>query len=210
MLVGALCGKVKQAIAHRDAGLDFIIAVGGEGGGHCGEIGSLVLWPQVVDAVAPVPVLCGGGVGNGRQMLAAMAMGAAGVWTGTLWVTVEEAAEPPATKESYLNCTSEGTVRTRSWTGKPGRVIRNAWSDAWDARDAPEPMGAPQQFLVSNNAMRRTLMYAGAGDAQQVAMSPVGQVIGQINEVESCRSAIYRLMEEYIDALEHVNSLMPE
>jgi len=209
-LVGALCGKVKQAVAHRDAGLDFIIAVGGEGGGHCGEIGSVVLWPQVVDAVAPVPVLCGGGVGNGRQMLAAMAMGAAGVWTGSLWVTVEEAAEPPATKESYLNCTSEGTVRTRSWTGKPGRVIRNDWTDAWDDKETPEPLGAPQQFLVSNDAMRRSLKYAGAGDAQQVAMSPAGQVIGQINEVESCRSAIYRLMEEYIDALDHVNGLLPE
>ena len=210
MLVGALCGKIKQAVAHKNARLDFVIAVGGEGGGHCGEIGSIVLWSQVVDAVAPVPVLCAGGVGNGRQMLAAMAMGAAGVWTGTLWLTVEEAMEPPATKESYLNCTSEGTVRTRSWTGKPSRVIRNDWSDAWDAKDTPEPLGTPQQLLVSNNAMRRTMLYAGAGQAQQVALNPVGQVIGQLNEVESCRTVVYRLLEEYLDALEHVNSLMPE
>jgi NAD(P)H-dependent flavin oxidoreductase YrpB (nitropropane dioxygenase family) len=210
MLIGALCGKVKQAVAHKNAGLDFIIAVGGEGGGHCGEIGSVVLWPQIVDAVAPVPVLCGGGVGNGRQMLAAMAMGAAGVWTGTLWVTVEEAAEQPATKLSYLNATSEDTVRTKAWTGKPARVIRNDWSDAWDSADSPEPLGMPLQGLVTNNAMRRGIKYAGAPSAQSVAMNPVGQVIGQINEVESCRSAVYRLIEEYLEALDHVNSQMPE
>ena len=101
MLIGALCGKVKQAVAHQEAGLDFVVAVGGEGGGHCGEIGSMVLWPQIVDAVDPLPVLVGGGIGNGRQLLAAMAMGAAGAWTGTLWVTVEEASGEPAQKQPY-------------------------------------------------------------------------------------------------------------
>ena len=210
MLIGALCGKIKQAVAHKNAGLDFVIAVGGEGGGHCGEISSVVLWPQIVDAVAPLPVLAGGGIGNGRQMLAAMAMGAAGAWTGTLWVTVEEAAGQPAEKQSYLNTTSEGTVRTRAWSGKPARVIRNDWSDAWDRADTPEPLGMPLQGLVTNEAMRRTEIYAGSGDAQKIAMNPVGQVIGQINEVESCRQAVYRLIEEYLDALEYVNNLMPD
>ena len=210
MLIGALCGKIKQAMAHKNAGLDFIIAVGGEGGGHCGEIGSIVLWPQIVDAVAPLPVLCGGGVGTGRQMLAAMSMGAAGVWTGTLWVTVEEAAEQPATKQSYLDCTSEGTVRTKAWSGKPARVIRNDWSDAWDSQETPEPLGMPLQGLVTNDAMRRSLLYPASGQAQEVAMNPVGQVIGQINDVESCRGVVYRLIEEYLDALEHVNAQMPQ
>jgi NAD(P)H-dependent flavin oxidoreductase YrpB (nitropropane dioxygenase family) len=131
-LIGALCGKVKQAVAHKEAGLDFVIAQGGEGGGHTGEIGSIVLWPQIADAIAPLPMLAAGGVGNGRQMLAAMSTGAAGVWTGSLWLTVEEAAGQPAQKESYLKASSEDTVRSKAWTGKHARLIRNYWTDAWD------------------------------------------------------------------------------
>lgn len=209
-LIGALCGKVKQAVAHKEAGLDFVVAQGGEGGGHTGEIGSIVLWPQIVDAIAPLPMLAAGGIGNGRQMLAAMATGAAGVWTGSLWLTVEEAAGQPAQKASYLGATSEDTVRSRSWTGKHARLIRNKWTEAWDDESTPEPLGMPMQFMVSADARRRTEMYAGVGKAQEVAMNPAGQVIGQINEVESCRGVIQRLLEEYVDALEHVNGLTDE
>ncbi len=210
MLIGALCGKVKQAIAHKNAGLDFIVAVGGEGGGHAGSISSIVLWPQIIDAVAPTPVLAAGGIGNGRQMLAAMSMGAAGVWMGTLWMAVEEAAGQPAQKDAYLKATSEDTVRSRSWSGKPARVLKNNWSEAWEAADAPEPLGMPLQGLVTYEAMRRTELYAGSGEAQQVAMNPCGQVIGQINEVESCRDVVFRLLSEYVDALENVNALLPD
>ena len=208
-LIGALCGKVKQAVAHKEAGLDFVIAQGGEGGGHTGEIGSIVLWPQIVDAIAPLPMLAAGGVGNGRQMLAAMATGAAGVWTGSLWLTVEEAGGQPAQKESYLKATSEDTLRSKAWTGKHARLIRNDWTEAWDDEDSPDPLDMPMQFMVSADARHRTEMYAGVGDAQAVAMNPVGQVIGQLNQVESCRDVIYRLLEEYVDALEHINELMP-
>lgn len=135
-LIGALCGRVKQAVAHKEAGLDFVVAQGGEGGGHAGEISSIVLWPQIIDAVAPLPVLAAGGIGNGRQALAAMSMGAAGVWTGSLWLTVEEAEAQPAQKESYLKATSEDTIRSRSWTGKTARVLKNDWTSAWDADEA--------------------------------------------------------------------------
>ena len=209
-LVGALCGRVKQAVAHKQAGLDFIIAQGGEGGGHTGDVGSMVLWPQIIDAVAPVPVLAAGGIGNGRQMLAAMAMGAAGVWTGSLWLTVEEAHAEPAQKQSYLKATSEDTVRSRSWTGKPCRMLKNDWTQAWEDPANPKPLGMPLQGLVTGDAIRRTATYAGVADCQKVAFNPVGQVVGQINEIESCRSVIYRLINEYLDALEKVNALMPE
>ncbi|MFK7957562.1 MAG: nitronate monooxygenase [Lysobacterales bacterium] len=208
-LIGALCGKVKQALSHKQAGLDFVVAQGGEGGGHTGEIGSIVLWPQIADAIAPMPMLAAGGIGNGRQMLAAMASGAAGVWTGSLWITVEEAAAQPAQKASYLNATSEDTVRSRAWTGKPARLIRNRWSDSWDAENSPEPLNMPMQFMVSADARRRTELYAGAGQAQDVAMNPVGQVIGQLNQVESCRDVVHRLLEEYVDALDRVSTLAP-
>ena len=209
-LVGALCGRVKQAVAHKEAGLDFIIAQGGEGGGHTGDVGSMVLWPQIIEAVAPVPVLAAGGIGNGRQMLAAMAMGAAGVWTGSLWLTVEEAHAEPAQKQSYLRATSEDTVRSRSWTGKPCRMLKNDWTDAWDNPENPKPLGMPTQGPVTGDAIRRTATYAGVADCQKVAFNPVGQVVGQINEVESCRGVIFRLINEYLEGLEQVNALMPE
>jgi NAD(P)H-dependent flavin oxidoreductase YrpB (nitropropane dioxygenase family) len=206
-LIGALCGKRKQAIQHRDAGLDFVVAQGTEGGGHTGEIGSMVLWPDIIDSVSPLPVLAAGGIGNGRQMLAAMAMGAAGVWTGSLWLTVEEAHAQPAQKESFLKAGVEDTVRTKAWTGKPARVLRNHWTDSWDDPDTLEPLPMPLHGLVTADAMRRTETYAGADRTQDVAMNICGQVIGQINQVESCKSVVYRLIDEYLAALEQVTSL---
>ena len=209
-LIGALCGKVKQAKQHKDAGLDFIIAQGGEGGGHTGEIGSIVLWPQLVDVAAPVPVLAAGGIGNGRQMAAAMAMGAAGVWTGSLWLTVEEADAEPAQKESLLKATSEDTVRSRSWTGKPCRMLKSAWTEAWADPANPQPLGMPLQGLVTGDAIRRTHKYAGVADCQKVAFNPVGQVVGQINHIESTKDVVFRLLSEYVDAVERLNATLPQ
>ena len=209
-LVGALCGKVKQVKSHVAAGLDFIIAQGGEGGGHTGDVGSIVFWPQAVAAAEGIPVLAAGGIGSGKQMLAAIAMGCAGAWTGSLWLTVEEAHAEPAQKESLLKATSEDTVRSRSWTGKPCRMLKNEWTNAWATPGNPEPLGMPLQGLVTGDGIRRTAKYAAVGEGQKVAFNPVGQVVGQINEVESTRNVIFRLITEYVDALEHVNSLMPE
>lgn len=210
-LVGALCGKVKQAKQHQAAGLDFIIAQGSEGGGHTGEVGSIVLWPQIIDAVGDkTPVLAAGGIGNGRQMAAAMAMGAAGVWTGSLWLAVEEAEAEPAQKQSYFDATEEDTVRSRSWTGKPCRMLRNAWTDAWEAEGNPDPLGMPLQGLVTADAIRRTHRYAAVGECQKIAFNPVGQVVGQINHVEKSRDVITRLLTEFVDAIDHLNSILPE
>lgn len=209
-LVAGLCGRVDQARRHKQAGVDIVVAVGGEGGGHVGEIASIVLWPQVVDAVAPIPVLAAGGIGDGRQIAAALATGAQGVWAGSLWLTVAESAVPPAQQQSYLAAASEDTVRTRSWTGKTSRMLRNAWSDAWAAEDAPPTLGLPLQGLVTADAMRRTERYAASGDAQAVACSPAGQVIGQINEIESCRQVMQRLQEQYVAGIEPLTRSLEE
>lgn len=209
-LVAALCGKIKQAKAHKAAGVDIIVAQGTEAGGHTGEISSMVLWPQIIDAVAPTPVLAAGGIGNGRQMAAAMAMGAAGVWTGSLWLTVEEAEAEPAEKESYLKATSEDTVRSRSWTGKPARMLKNDWTDAWADPKNPQPLGMPLQGLVTADATRRVKRYAGVADTQKVAFNAAGQVIGQINTVEKSKDVIYRLLTEFTDAVDRLNGLLTE
>jgi len=210
-LVGALCGKVKQALQHKQAGVDVIIAQGYEAGGHTGEIGSVVLWPQIVDAVAPTPVLAAGGIGNGRQMAAAMATGVSGVWTGSLWVAVQESEAEPAEKKAYFEATSEDTTRTRSWTGKHARFLRNDWSDAWERPDTPDPLGMPLQGLVTLDAVRRTRRYAGVADTQKVAFNPVGQVVGEIDGERSCREVVYDLVTEYVDTIDRLSrQLMAE
>ena len=208
-LVAALCGRVHQAVRHAQSGIDIVIAQGTEGGGHTGEIGSVVLWPQVIEAVAPVPVLAAGGIGTGRQIAAALALGAQGVWTGSLWLTVEEAAAEPAQLDSYLRATSEDTVRSRSWTGKPCRMLKNDWTEAWEGEDSPEPLGMPLQGMVTMDAIARTSRYAGSGHAQRVAFNPVGQTVGLMKEIRSCREVIYDLVEDYFAAAERLAALAP-
>ncbi|MDC0941791.1 nitronate monooxygenase family protein [Gammaproteobacteria bacterium] len=210
VLIGALCGKIKQALAHKEAGLDFIIAQGGEGGGHTGEIGSIVLWPQIVDAVDGLPVLAAGGIGNGRQMAAAMSTGVQGVWCGSLWLAVEEAAAQPAEKDSYLNATSEDTIRSKAWTGKPARMLKNKWTEAWENPENPDPLPMPLQGMITFDAMRRTSMYASSGNTQEVSFNAAGQVIGQVKQVESVKDVVYRMINEYLDSVERLNELLPK
>ena len=210
VLIGALCGKIKQAVAHKEAGLDFIIAQGGEGGGHTGEIGSIVLWPQIVDAVDDLPVLAAGGIGSGRQMAAAMSTGVQGVWCGSLWLAVEEAAAQPAEKDSYLNATSEDTIRSKAWTGKPARMLKNKWTEAWENPENPDPLPMPLQGMITFDAMIRTSMYAGSGNTQEVSFNAAGQVIGQVKQIESVKDVIFRMINEYLDSVERLNELLPK
>jgi NAD(P)H-dependent flavin oxidoreductase YrpB (nitropropane dioxygenase family) len=206
-LVAALCGSVKHALAHKEAGIDIAVCQGTEGGGHTGDVGSIVLWPEVIDAVAPMPVLAAGGIGCGRQMAAAMAMGAAGVWAGSLWLTTVEPDCAPEQKQTYLDATSRDTVRTRSSTGKPARFLRNDWTNAWERSDTPDRLGMPRQFMVTVEATARTHRYPA--QSQKVAFNPAGQVIGRVVEVRRVRRVIDEMIEEYIDAVERLNSLMP-
>ena len=205
-LVGALCGTPAQASRHKAAGLDFVIAQGYEAGGHTGDIGSMVLWPQVIDEVAPLPVLAAGGIGDGRQMAAALALGAQGVWTGSLWVAVEEAATSPTSMEAYLEATSKDTVRTRSFTGKPARMLRNEWTEAWERDDTPDPLGMPLQFMIARENLSRTGRYPEAG--KDVAFNPVGQIVGTMNKVRKSKDVIYEMVEECIEATERLDTLL--
>ncbi len=206
-LVAALCGSTRHALSHKEAGVDIIIAQGTEGGGHTGEIGSLVLWPQVIQAVAPTPVLAAGGIGTGPQVAAALALGAQGAWTGSIWLTVEEAESPPEQMESFFKATSHDTVRSRSFTGKPCRMLRNDWTEAWGRTDTPDPLGMPLQFMVTADAVSRTHRYASK--AQEVAFNPVGQIVGTMNEKRPVREVIQDLVEGYLEAVERLESLMP-
>ena len=207
-LVAALCGRAPQALKHQEAGVDIIIAQGTEGGGHTGDIGSMVLWPEVIDAVAPTPVLAAGGIGRGRQVAAALGMGAQGVWTGSIWLAVEEAEASPEQMDSYFQATSRDTVRSRSWTGKPCRMLKNDWTEAWGAEDTPDPLGMPLQGMLVGDAMSRVHRYPKP--AQSVAFNPVGQIVGNMTEKLAVRDVIYQIVEEYVDTFDRLQKLQPE
>ena len=205
-LIAALCGSAAQAARHKAAGVDIVIAQGTEGGGHTGEIGSVVLWPEVLDVLGDTPMLAAGGVGSGRQMAAALAMGAQGVWTGSLWLTVAEADVPPAQMQSYFDATSKDTLRSRSWTGKPCRMLRNDWTEAWEEDGNPKPLGMPMQFMLTSNAVQRGHAYPE--QAKDVQFNPVGQIVGRFEKMRSSRDVIFEMVEECIDATERMNKLM--
>src|SRR6476469_6495693 len=203
--VAALCGSPYQARKHADAGVDIIIAQGGEGGGHCGEVGSIVLWPQVVKEVAPVPVLAAGGIGSGQQIAAALALGCQGAWSGSQWLMVEESENTPVQQDTYVKASSRDTVRSRSFTGKPCRMLRNDWTDAWEDPESPDPLGMPLQYMVSGMAVAATHKFPD--ETVDVAFNPVGQVVGQFEKVEKTAAVIQRWVEEYLEAVERLNSL---
>ncbi len=203
--VAALCGSPYQARKHVDAGVDIVIAQGGEGGGHCGEVGSVVLWPQVVAEVAPVPVLAAGGIGNGAQIASALAMGCQGAWSGSQWLVVEEAHTTPQQQQTYIAAGSRDTVRSRSFTGKPCRMLRNDWTEAWEQPDSPDPLPMPLQYMVSGMAVAATHRYPDK--SKDVAFNPVGQVVGQFTKVEKSAAVVQRLVEEYVEAVERLNAL---
>ena len=209
-LVGALAGAAQHAERHVNAGVDVIIAQGSEAGGHTGEIGTMVLIPEIVDAVGDTPVLGAGGIGRGRQMAAAMALGAQGVWCGSVWLTTEEAETHPAVKEKFLHATSADTIRSRSRTGKHARQLKTAWTEEWDRPDTPDPLGMPLQPILIDRAIRRidrAAHHEGSG-ANQLANYFVGQIVGNMNESKSATRVVYDMIEEFIDSVERLNTQM--
>jgi NAD(P)H-dependent flavin oxidoreductase YrpB (nitropropane dioxygenase family) len=207
--VAALAGAVQHAVAHKEAGADLIIAQGTEAGGHTGQIATMVLVPEVVDAVAPTPVLAAGGIGNGRQIAASLALGAEGVWCGSVWLTTAEAETTPVVKDKFLAAGSGDTVRSRSITGKPARMLRTEWTDAWENPANPDPLPMPLQPMLVGEAMGRVMTVAeqhGSG-AEKLATYFVGQVVGSMNTVRPAARVVLEMVEEYIDAFERLTEI---
>jgi len=196
--VAALSGAADHARKHIDNGVDIIIAQGTEAGGHCGEISTMVLVPEIVDAVGDVPVLAAGGIGCGRQVAAALALGAQGAWTGSIWLTVAESDLHPLAKEKLLRARSKDTVRSRALTGKPARQLRTAWSDAWDDPRGPGALPMPLQFMATADATSRINKYAGQPGtrAHELLTSPVGQIVGRMNEERPVADVMGEIVRE--------------
>jgi NAD(P)H-dependent flavin oxidoreductase YrpB (nitropropane dioxygenase family) len=196
----ALAGAAKHAASHVANGVDIIIAQGYEAGGHTGEIASMVLCPEIVDAVGDVPVLGAGGIGTGRQVAASMALGAQGVWTGSVWLTTEEYQNLNTNKgmtEAFLRATSADTVRARVYTGKPARLLKTRWTEAWAEEGAPAPLPMPLQNLLVSEAHSRMNEH---GDPDVISM-PVGQIVGSMNEVRPVAAVMAELVSGFEDAV---------
>jgi NAD(P)H-dependent flavin oxidoreductase YrpB (nitropropane dioxygenase family) len=201
-LVGALAGAAQHAERHVAAGVDLVVAQGYEAGGHTGQIGTMVLLPEIVDAVGEVPVLGAGGIGRGRQMAAAMALGAAGVWCGSVWLTTDEAETHPVVKQKFLSATSADTIRSRSRTGKPARQLRSAWTDEWEDPETPSPLGMPMQPVLVDAALQRIdrAAYRKGSGAERLANYFVGQIVGTMNRSKPAAQVVYDMIDEFIEA----------
>lgn len=177
--VAALVGKVEQALKQRDAGVDIVVAQGTEAAGHTGEVATFVLVPQVVDALQGAPVLAAGGIADGRGLAAALALGAQGAWTGSVWLLTEEMGLPKATQQLLLDAGPRDTLRSRALTGKPARQVRTPWIDRWEDPATPDPLAMPLQYLLTVDANAR-FRHHGRHD---LAGSPAGQVVGRLDAV---------------------------
>ncbi|MEU6686778.1 nitronate monooxygenase family protein [Streptomyces sp. NPDC046832] len=202
VLVAALAGSARHAEKHRDAGIDVVVAQGYEAGGHTGEIASMVLTPEVVDSVAPLPVLAAGGIGSGQQVAAALALGAQGVWLGSLWLTTTEAdIGSPALTRKLLAAGSGDTVRSRALTGKPARQLRTEWTDAWDDPAGPGTLPMPLQGLLVAEAVSRIQKY----EIDPLLGTPVGQIVGRMNSERSVQAVFDDLTRGFEEAVDRVN-----
>jgi NAD(P)H-dependent flavin oxidoreductase YrpB (nitropropane dioxygenase family) len=204
IMVGALCGKAAHALRQREAGVEMIVAQGTEAGGHTGDIATLVLVPQVVEACPGIPVLAAGGISRGSQIAAALALGAEGVWTGTIWLGTRESELTPFEKEAVFAARAEDAVRRRARTGKTVRMIRSKLSEAWEKPGAPAYLPTPLQGILYNEMHARVVR----AQRRDLYSFPVGQSVASVNEETSVREVMLRLQTEYLAAMERMMGLV--
>jgi NAD(P)H-dependent flavin oxidoreductase YrpB (nitropropane dioxygenase family) len=211
--VGALVGAKEHAIRQVDAGVDFLVAQGTEAAGHCGEVSTLVLVPEVIEAireVRSVPVLAAGGIMNGRQMAGCMAMGAQGAWTGSVWLATPEAETSEAMREKFVAASSRDTIRSTSRTGKPSRQLRSAWHDAWHGEESPDTLPLPLQGMLAQPAFAKIdrAVEKGNVEAKDLASYWVGQGVGLIDSVRSTGHVVQEFKEQFGEAILNLNTLL--
>jgi enoyl-[acyl-carrier protein] reductase II len=200
MKVVVMCGKVSHAVRAAEAGADAVVAQGTEAGGHTGEIGGLALVPQVVDAVR-IPVLAAGGIVDGRGFVAALALGAQGAVIGTRFIASDESTAAPSYREAIVRAVDDSTVRTRAYTGKPARTIRNPYVSEWE-QDPSKIQPFPQQVMHSVQA--GVMDYMGrSGDCDpQKTFMPAGQGSGLIHDVRPAGEILEDILREAREVVE--------
>jgi NAD(P)H-dependent flavin oxidoreductase YrpB (nitropropane dioxygenase family) len=213
--VAALLGTAQHAINQVKAGVDILVVSGTEAGGHCGSVPTMILIPEVHEAIQPygdVPILAAGGIVTGKQMAAAMSMGASGAWCGSVWLTTIESEVDPVIKEKMIAANSSQTVRSRSRTGKHSRQLQSTWTDAWESDKAPEPLPMPLQPMVAEPALQKVNKLAAGGHegAQDLATYWVGQGVGLMNQSISASDVVQDFKEDFIGAYERMSGFFEE
>ena len=211
--VAALLGTAQHAINQVEAGVDILVVSGTEAGGHCGSVSTMVLIPEVYEAIQPygdVPILAAGGIVTGKQMAAAMTMGASGAWCGSVWLTTVESEIHPIVKEKMIAANSSQTVRSRSRTGKHSRQLVSPWTDAWESDKAPDPLPMPLQPMVAEPALAKVnkLAEGGHDGAKGLATHWVGQGVGLMNASISASDVVQEFKEDFITAYERLNGFV--
>ena len=208
--VAGLVGAKEHAVRQIEAGVDIIVAQGGEAGGHTGEVATLVLVPEVVRAVEAsgrdIPVLAAGGIMTGAQMAGCMAMGAAGAWTGSVWLATTDSEVTETFRQKMLSATSRDTVRSKARTGKPSRQLRSTWHDAWESPESPGPLPMPQMTILSTPAFAAIDRAAEAGNprAKELLSYWVGQGVGLVDHVTSAEQVVADFMADFAAAAERL------
>ena len=197
----AMVGAARHAHAAREAGIDILVAQGYDAGGHTGPVGTFSLVPQVVEAAGGLPVLAAGGIGHGRQIAAAFALGAEGAWLGTAWLATREYDTPPILLKKILAARSEDTVITRAHSGKPCRVVKSGWSDEWDAEGAPKPLPMPYQHVLTGELLAAIEEH----QVEPLVYEAAGQSVAWFNELTTVAEVVERLARETRAALATMN-----
>jgi NAD(P)H-dependent flavin oxidoreductase YrpB (nitropropane dioxygenase family) len=212
--VAALVGAKEHALRQAAAGVDIVVAQGGEAGGHCGEVSTLVLIPEVIRALKQaghhIPVLAAGGIMTGAQMAAMMAAGGAGAWTGSVWLATTESETSEAFRDKMIAARSRDTVRSRSRTGKPARQLKTAWHEAWDGPDSPGTLPMPLMGMVSEPSFQRIekAVLGGNEAARDLVSYFVGQGVGLVDQVRSARAVVQDFREEFAEAVMGLNAAL--
>ena len=211
--VAALLGTAQHAINQVKAGVDILVVSGTEAGGHCGSVSTMVLIPEVYEAIQPygdTPILAAGGIVTGKQMAAAMTMGASGAWCGSVWLTTVESEVPPVIKEKMVAANSSQTTRSRSRTGKHSRQLISPWTDAWESENAPDPLPMPLQPMVAEPALQKVNKLAEGGHegARDLATYWVGQGVGLMNQSISASAVVQEFKEDFAQAYERLTGFV--
>lgn len=207
--VAALVGKRAHAEYQLDAGVDLLVAQGYEAGGHTGDIGSMVLTPDILDVAGDTPVLTAGGIGSGRQLAAALTLGAAGGWAGSIWLSAKEDVIMKSVKQKFLDASSSDTERNNTRTGKPARQLVSAWHKEWAATGAPEPLPMPLQAMLTREAWARidAASELGHSGAKELESFFIGQIVGSFDRIRHTADIVNTIIGDCRKRLDEMDRL---
>jgi enoyl-[acyl-carrier protein] reductase II len=208
VIVINMCGKVRHAINAVEAGCDIVVAQGTEAGGHTGQVATMPLVPQIVDAVGDrVPVVAAGGIFDGRGLAAALALGADGVWVGTRFIATPEARAVNGYKDTLLGLAEDGTTVSRAYTGKTCRVVRNDFTQYFEEHPS-ELQPFPAQ--VGRASQENAFHLGGDENTPDVDPAkeffPAGQGVGAIDELVPAAELVRRFVAEAEAAIDRIVS----